>query len=89
MIQPNSSASLRRVSLESNWYNRPQALDQITLQIDSSWTDALSTEFRAGRKEVNSPQEPFLGKGFGEVQITTAGSRGVPFACSESPTGCQ
>jgi len=73
VVQANSSSSLRRLSLSSNWYNRPQALDQITFQLFSKWSDALSTELRIGRKEVDAPQDPFLGKGFAETRITTPG----------------
>lgn len=73
VVQANSSSSLRRLSLTSNWYNRPQALDQITFQLFSKWSDAFSTELRIGRKEVDAPQDPFLGKGFSQAEITTPG----------------
>lgn len=73
VVQANSSSSARRLSLTSNWYNRPQSLDQITFQLFSKWSDALSTEVRIGRKEVDAPQDPFLGKGFAESRITTPG----------------
>jgi outer membrane receptor for ferrienterochelin and colicin len=70
---PNSSPSLRRLGYDSNWYFRPQNLEQLSLQVFSQWSDAFSTEFKAGRKEVSASQDPVRGKGFGEVQITTAG----------------
>lgn len=70
---PNSSASLRRLGYDSNWYFRPQNLEQLSLQVFSQWSDAFSTEFKAGRKEITASQDPVRGRGFSEVQITTVG----------------
>jgi hypothetical protein len=72
VVQPNASASLGRIGAQSNWYTRPISLEQLSLQVFSNWTPWLSTEFKAGRKEVDAPQTPVFGANFSEFQIRTS-----------------
>lgn len=71
IIQTNSSASQRRISTPSNWYNRGFTLDQVSLQVFSDWSERFSTEFKVGRKKVDAFQDSLQGTDFAEMQIAT------------------
>lgn len=72
VVQPNANAATGRLGTRSNWYNRPIDLENLSLQLFSNWTPWLSTEFKAGRKEVTAPQTPVFGANFSEFQVRTA-----------------
>lgn len=72
VVQPNANAATGRLGTRSNWYNRPIDLEQLSLQLFSNWTPWLTTEFKAGRKEVAAPQTPVFGANFSEFQVRTA-----------------
>lgn len=72
VVQPNASAATGRLGTRSNWYNRPINLENLSLQLFSNWTPWLTTELKAGRKEVTAPQTPVFGANFSEFQVRTA-----------------
>lgn len=61
--------ALRRLNSTSYAYERGYKLDQYVAQVFSSWTDALSTEFRYAIKEVANRQEPLNGNDFAEMRV--------------------
>jgi outer membrane receptor for ferrienterochelin and colicin len=77
IVQPNANAATGRLGTRSNWYERPIDLENLSLQLFSTWTPWLSTEFKAGRKEVTAPQTPVFGANFAEFQIRTTTPAGA------------
>jgi outer membrane receptor for ferrienterochelin and colicin len=53
----------------SAWYGVPESETVNSLQINSDWTDTLSTELRISRREYERGQAPLLGLGRGQVQV--------------------
>ena len=72
IVQSNNVTALSRASASSNWYNRAFPLEQISLQVFSSWTDNFSTEFKYGQKRSKGQQIPLQGADFAEMQVATS-----------------
>lgn len=66
-----SNPALQRYSSASNRYNMNEELTVYSLQVFSDWTDDFSTEFKLGRKEVTTAQDPLLGNNFAQMLIHT------------------
>jgi hypothetical protein len=60
------------LGLESNGYVGSNRLHTGVFQLNSDWTDDLSTEVRGFYKDYKRGQDPVLGRGFGQFQVCTA-----------------
>jgi hypothetical protein len=80
VVQNNSSVSSASVGTPSNWYNRPIKQKVYTLQLFSSWTDALSTEFKAAKKDNTTGQVSLNGTNFAEFDVCVPTPGGSPAA---------
>lgn len=58
---------------ESNRYNMNEELTAYSLQVFSDWNADLSTELKIARKEVDTSQDPLMGRDFGQMNIATPG----------------
>lgn len=68
VVQNNSNVAARSVGTPSDWYDRPIRQSVYTLQWFSSWSDALSTEFKAARKH-NTTGQYALGAAYSEFDV--------------------
>jgi hypothetical protein len=82
VVQNNSSVTNRIVASPSNWYDRPIEQDVYTLQLFSTWSDAFSTEFKAGRKKNDTAQVPLQDLQFSELQVCLDPGAHTNNACS-------
>ncbi len=64
-----TSATSRTFASPSQWYERGYKLDQQVVQVFSTWSDALSTEFKYAKKKVANRQEPLGGDTFAQMTI--------------------
>nr|WP_298196809.1 TonB-dependent receptor [Novosphingobium sp.] len=60
------------LGLASNAYILSNRLHTGVFQLNSEWSDELSTEFRAFYKDYVRGQDPYLGRGFAQFQVCTA-----------------
>ena len=60
------------LGLESNGYVSSNRLHTGVFQLNSDWTDELSTEFRGFYKDYKRGQDPILGRGFAQIKVCTA-----------------
>ncbi|MFI4976640.1 MAG: TonB-dependent receptor domain-containing protein [Caulobacterales bacterium] len=81
----NDSTFTPRLSLNSDQFVKDDHLTTVTADLNSDWTQNLSTEIRAGHKEVKSTQIPLGGLSVGQTSVNVAGEPGV-LAGSGSPT---
>lgn len=62
----------------SNGYELVEEFNSGVFQLNSTWSDAFSTEFRVSYKDINRDQTPFGGRSFAQFQVcadpTTVGS---------------
>ncbi|MBL8548879.1 MAG: TonB-dependent receptor [Hyphomonadaceae bacterium] len=58
-----------RGDLSSSWYAAADTEEVYTLQLNSDWTENLSTELRASFRDYGRRQQPASGQEFGAVQI--------------------
>src|SRR5690606_32391398 len=56
-----NSVTQPAVGLESRQYNKTERLESYTLQLNSEWTSAFSTELRFNTKETETTQIPLNG----------------------------
>jgi outer membrane receptor protein involved in Fe transport len=55
--------------LDSQWYLTGEEDAAYALQINSDWTEALSTEFRYSKREYNRAQMPPSGQSFADIRV--------------------
>lgn len=67
----NNNPALQRLGAPSNWYDSAILMETASLQVFSDWNEAVSTEFKFGRKEVDTAQVSLHGTDFGEMIINT------------------
>lgn len=72
-----TSATSRNYSSPSQWYERGYRLEQHVVQVFSTWTDALSTEFKYAKKKVANRQEPLGGNTFAQMTINGFANNGA------------
>ncbi len=72
VTQGNSTFSAR-LGLASNWYDRSEDLQSLSIQLFSSWSDALSTELKIASQERETGQNSLFGTDFAQMNIETAG----------------
>jgi hypothetical protein len=65
--KPNTSTSF--IATDSDWYVQPETEDNYAIQLNSHWTDKLSTEARATERLYERGQLPPEGQGFANVVI--------------------
>ena len=76
------------VGLDTNWYTQPEEEDNYSAQLNSSWTDAFSTEARVSYREYVRGQEPPTGQTFSEVRVCgDQTALGNPFDCAATNGG--
>ena len=61
-----SPASL---GLQSNGYELTETVNSGVFQLNSDWTDQLSSEFRASYREYDRGQDPFGGRGIAQFEV--------------------
>jgi len=66
-----SSTSSNRLGLVSNWYDKSEEMETVSLQVFSNWTDSLSTEFKIADKEIITGQDSLKGTDFAQMTIDT------------------
>jgi hypothetical protein len=78
------------LGLESDGYVSSNRLHTGVFQLNSDWTDSLSTEFRAFLKDYKRGQDPILGRGFAQMRICTAptSDRTAAGAAASAVTSC-
>ena len=73
------------LGLQSNGYELAEEINTGVLQVNSRWSDVLSTEFRASYRDYNRDQTPFGGRDFGQFEVCLdAASGGVATTCTGS-----
>ncbi|NRA63180.1 MAG: TonB-dependent receptor [Pseudobacteriovorax sp.] len=60
-----------RLPLTSNWYERKDSLETLSLRLFSDVTENLSTKLEASIKKVKTRQDPLNGNGFMQADVTT------------------
>ncbi len=60
------------LGLASNDYVESNRLHTGVFQVNSDWTDNFSTEVRGFYKHYKRGQDPYLGRGFAQMQVCTA-----------------
>ncbi len=78
----STSSSAPRYGLSSNAYELSELLRAGIVQLNSDWTDALSTEARLIYRWTRRGQEPLLGRTHGQLSVCADGTSGG------SATGC-
>ena len=71
IVPQGSSTGGSRLGLPSNWYDRSEKMETISMQLFSSWTDRLSTELKVSTKENNNGQVSLNGTDFSQMTIGT------------------
>jgi outer membrane receptor for ferrienterochelin and colicin len=67
IVRTNLNATT--AGLDSQWYLTGEEDQAITLQVNSNWTDAFSTEFRLMRREYERAQMPPAGQTFADIRV--------------------
>jgi hypothetical protein len=57
------------VGLLSNGYQLSEEVNSGVFQLNSSWSDKLSTELRVAYRDYNRGQDPFGGRAFGQMEV--------------------
>jgi hypothetical protein len=71
------STTQPRIGLNSYQYVKDEHLKNYTLQLNSRWTENLSTELRIGSKETETIRTTFSPAGIGEITVNVADLPGV------------
>lgn len=88
--QNNTSTSAANYGLSSNAYELSELLRAGILQLNSDWSDSLSTEARLIYRWTRRGQEPFLGRQHGQFAVCNdAVSAGSATACTTGTGGAQ
>ncbi|ESQ77593.1 TonB-dependent receptor [Asticcacaulis sp. AC402] len=82
-VWKGSPASSAALNLNTNWYTQPENEDNYALQLNSKWSDNLSTEARLAWRNYQRGQMPPVGQGFSAVSVCSdATSAGAINACT-------
>ena len=86
----NSSLSTTSpsIGLKSNAYKLTELLRTGIIQLNSDWTDRLSTEARFVYKAYTRGQDPELGRGFAQFGVCTQPTSQINSASSNTVTSC-
>ncbi len=77
LFASGSSASSVRIGLSTYQYVKDEKLENYTVQLNSRWSDNLSTELRLGKKETTTNRRTFGPEGVGEITVNVADLPGV------------
>lgn len=81
-VVKRQNLSATAAGAETDWYSQPENEDNYSLQLNSRWSDNLSTEARIAYRGYQRGQIPPTGQNFSQVNICTDGvSKGNPFDC--------
>ncbi len=74
-------------SLRSNWYLTGEEDYSYVGEINSQWTDALSTQLRVSYRDYERRQNPPAGQEFAELQVCSSPTSGGVLTTCDSPFG--
>jgi len=57
--------------LDSQWYLTGELDETMSMQLNSNWTDNLSTELRLSQRDYTRLQEPPAGQNFADIRVCT------------------
>lgn len=57
------------LGLQSNGYELAEEVNSGVFQLNSTWSDAISSEFRASYRDYNRDQTPFGGRDFAQFEV--------------------
>lgn len=87
-VWKRQNLSATAIAPDTNWYTQPENEDNYSLQLNSNWTDRLSTEARLAFRGYQRGQMPPTGQNFSQINICTdATTIGNPFDCNLSNNG--
>jgi hypothetical protein len=72
LVQNAATTSPFGLGLASNAYKQGNVLKTGVFQLNSDWSDALSSEVRGFYKDYVRVQDPLFGRGFAQMQVCTA-----------------
>ena len=73
------------LGLQSNGYELAEEVNSGVFQLNSTWSDIFSTEFRAAYRDYNRDQTPFGGREFSQMEVCLdANSAGSATSCASS-----
>lgn len=72
LFRTRTDLSTTTAALSSHWYDATYLDEGTTLEINSDWTDRLSTTIRATYRDWVKGQDPKSGQNFSDVTICTA-----------------
>lgn len=84
----STSATSPSYGLESNAYALSELLRAGILQLNSDWSDNLSTEARLIYRWTRRGQEPFLGRPHGQFSVCSDATNNAGNPAQPSATGC-
>ncbi|HQT55016.1 MAG TPA: TonB-dependent receptor, partial [Phenylobacterium sp.] len=74
-------------SLSSNWYLSGDEDYSYVAELNSNWTDQLSTQLRVSYRDYERRQNPPAGQEFAELQICSAAVSNTTMTTCDSPSG--
>lgn len=76
-------------SLDSMWYFTGEQDETYSIQLNSDWTDAFSTEARISLRDYTRLQEPPLGQNFADISVCSTPTVVDPNAVNNGTTNCR
>jgi len=64
-----TNLSTTSAGLDSQWYLTGELDETMAMQLNSNWTDNLSTEFRVSQRDYTRLQEPPAGQNFADIRV--------------------
>lgn len=84
----NTSTATPSIGLTSDGYELSEEINTGVFQLNSTWSDAFSTELRASYRDYNRGQVPYGATTLGEISVCTDPlSVGSVSSCTATPTG--
>jgi hypothetical protein len=68
-LAQRTNLSATSVGLDSQWYLTGEKDETYSAQVNSNWTDALSTELRVSYRDYTRLQEPPSGQAFADIRV--------------------
>lgn len=75
--------------LDSQWYLTGEDDETFSLQLNSDWTDNLSTEMRLSQREYTRLQEPPSGQNFADVRVCSTATPLDAATTTNQPLTCR
>jgi outer membrane receptor for ferrienterochelin and colicin len=83
LVPQGNSTFSNRIGLPSNWYDRSEDFEAISMQVFSDWSDAFSTEIKIASQERKTGQNSLFGSDTAQMTIDTAGGGSVRVGSDE------